>query len=225
MRSPQQSNPLYGRDLLALAFAALLCSCAGGARISWDAQKDQGAELPDTGRVLPGNDANPPADPVDGPTDEADVPAEPGSLEDEVSECRAGEASCDEDWSTGCETDITSSTEHCGACAKPCSIEHGDAASPHEMTSFHGAVFFGADNGQHGRELWSSDGTEAGTVMVKDIHPGGSSSPSDLSAAAGTLFFEARDGTHGQELWALVDHDRHGSCANVCVDGRCAAGE
>ena len=34
-----------------------------------------------------------------------------------------------------------------------------------------GMLFFTADDGGRGRELWTSDGTEAGTVLVKDINP------------------------------------------------------
>jgi ELWxxDGT repeat protein len=50
--------------------------------------------------------------------------------------------------------------------------------------------------------LWKSDGTTAGTVMVKDINPGSvSSNPSYLANVNGTLFFSANDGTHGVELW------------------------
>src|SRR5262249_54140621 len=51
-------------------------------------------------------------------------------------------------------------------------------------------------------ELWKSDGTKAGTQLVKDIYAGSaSSSPSNLTNVNGTLFFQANDGTHGQELW------------------------
>lgn len=39
-------------------------------------------------------------------------------------------------------------------------------------------AFFGADNGVNGRELWSTDGTPAGTNMIQDLNVGaGSSNP------------------------------------------------
>jgi len=52
-----------------------------------------------------------------------------------------------------------------------------------------------------GYELWKSDGTEAGTVLVKDIAFGSNSSyPWNLTAAGSTLYFMAYDGTTGYEL-------------------------
>ena len=35
-----------------------------------------------------------------------------------------------------------------------------------------GFVYFSANDGVHGYELWRTDGTEAGTTMVKDINQG-----------------------------------------------------
>ena len=39
-----------------------------------------------------------------------------------------------------------------------------------------GSLFFEANDGTHGFELWESNGTAAGTFMVKDINPGGNGS-------------------------------------------------
>jgi ELWxxDGT repeat protein len=58
-----------------------------------------------------------------------------------------------------------------------------------------------------GAELWRSDGTEAGTVLVKDIAAGTrSSQPQGLTVvetAPGVyrVFFAANDGVSGFELW------------------------
>jgi ELWxxDGT repeat protein len=63
-------------------------------------------------------------------------------------------------------------------------------------------LYFAAEDGQGGRELWKSDGTSAGTVRVKDISPGAvGSSPVGLMAVGNTLYFTADDGTSGAELW------------------------
>ena len=62
-------------------------------------------------------------------------------------------------------------------------------------------LYFTASNGINGAELWKSDGTEEGTVMVKDINPTGSSSPESLTAVGNILYFRSDDGVNGDELW------------------------
>jgi uncharacterized protein (TIGR03032 family) len=70
------------------------------------------------------------------------------------------------------------------------------------LTNVNGTLFFTADDGANGRELWQSDGTAAGTVLFKDINSGSASAnPFALMNVDGTLFFSANDGTNGHELW------------------------
>src|SRR5436189_4586426 len=62
--------------------------------------------------------------------------------------------------------------------------------------------YFSGGYGANDYELWKTDGTQAGTVLVKDINPGISGShPDHLTEVNGTLFFTADDGTNGTELW------------------------
>jgi trimeric autotransporter adhesin len=65
------------------------------------------------------------------------------------------------------------------------------------------STYFVASDAINGRELWVTNGTVAGTVMVKDINPGPSGSePNQLTINnQGVLFFSANDGAHGSELW------------------------
>jgi ELWxxDGT repeat protein len=76
-----------------------------------------------------------------------------------------------------------------------------------------GRVLFPADDGVHGIELWTSDGTTDGTRMVKDIAPGSRGGLNNVGAfefgqviwvntvSGGAMYFLADDAVHGVELW------------------------
>lgn len=73
---------------------------------------------------------------------------------------------------------------------------------PTQLTAVNDTVFFVADDGLNGKELWKTDGTSTGTTLVKDVFPGASTSnPSYLIAFRDVLYFVADDGVHGPELW------------------------
>jgi ELWxxDGT repeat protein len=70
------------------------------------------------------------------------------------------------------------------------------------LSSLNGIVYFAAADAKTGRELWRSDGTAAGTFLVKDIRPGiGESFISEMTSLKGSLYFSAYDGRSGSELW------------------------
>jgi ELWxxDGT repeat protein len=63
-------------------------------------------------------------------------------------------------------------------------------------------ILFTASDATNGDELWKSDGTAAGTAILKDINPGaGGSSIKNLTSLGDKVFFIANDGTNGIELW------------------------
>lgn len=73
---------------------------------------------------------------------------------------------------------------------------------PNYYTKVGSDYFFTANNGIHGTELWKTDGTAPGTVMVKDIIPGPTGSePSGLIAYQGKLYFGISIDGYPMGLW------------------------
>lgn len=78
------------------------------------------------------------------------------------------------------------------------------ALDPRDMTVIGETVFFTALSSGSGRELWKTDGTIAGTQMVKEIRPGTASafpSGASLAALGSTLLFVATDDGSYFDLW------------------------
>ena len=87
------------------------------------------------------------------------------------------------------------------------SYDFPDGSFIFDLIEFKDQLFFTADDGETGNELWVSDGTSEGTQLLKDINPGSSYDFPDGSYAANftefedQLFFTANDGENGNELW------------------------
>jgi ELWxxDGT repeat protein len=78
----------------------------------------------------------------------------------------------------------------------------GISTGTNALCVINGVAYYACDDGVHGTELWRSDGTSAGTYLVKDINPGsGASSPAELVNLHDYLIFTADNGTNGREIW------------------------
>src|SRR5688572_6905284 len=76
------------------------------------------------------------------------------------------------------------------------------ASYPVAPVDVNGIVYFRADHSSFGSELFKSDGTANGTVLIKDINKGQSGSvPQFIAALENIILFSANDGATGHELW------------------------
>ncbi|SMC84087.1 ELWxxDGT repeat protein [Moheibacter sediminis] len=81
-------------------------------------------------------------------------------------------------------------------------------SNPSNFAILNNKIYFNAndgfdyENGQHGFELWVSDGTAAGTEIVADINTAESSNPSGMVTFGDKIYFSADNGINGIELWA-----------------------
>jgi ELWxxDGT repeat protein len=71
-------------------------------------------------------------------------------------------------------------------------INSGGAGSgPQYLTVYDGALYFSADDGVDGRELWRWNGSTA--ELVADIHTSGDGNPDFLTVYGGSLYFRAKE--------------------------------
>lgn len=76
------------------------------------------------------------------------------------------------------------------------------SSSPNTFAELNGVLYFRAvDTTSTGVELWRTDGTSAGTYLLKDINPSGSSQPNGYRAWNGNLYFQATTGSSDTELY------------------------
>ncbi len=89
--------------------------------------------------------------------------------------------------------------------------ESDRSAYPLWLTVFNNEIYFAATDDvdtDRGRELWKTDGTEAGTVMVKDLNPGrGSSDPASLIVWNNALYFTAITSLRNREQRVMWKSD------------------
>src|SRR3954462_8456028 len=76
-----------------------------------------------------------------------------------------------------------------------------ESSSPHTYENVAGLVYFTADDGQTGDELWRTDGTSGGTFRLTDACPGDCSSWPFFVGQSDRLYFFQVTGASGQELW------------------------
>ena len=72
---------------------------------------------------------------------------------------------------------------------------------PNQFIAFGDYLYFQADDGVTGGELWRTDGTAVNTTRVANIHPTGGGYPHIFTVFSSLLYFTADDGTSGYELW------------------------
>ncbi|EAY27635.1 ELWxxDGT repeat protein [Microscilla marina] len=86
-----------------------------------------------------------------------------------------------------------------------------NSSNPERMIEYKGKLYFVANNGKLGKELYETNGLGIDTKLVKDINPGADGSDArDFVVCNNQLFFSAEDGTHGYELW-VTDGTKEGT--------------
>ncbi len=70
------------------------------------------------------------------------------------------------------------------------------------FTALNDILYFTANNGINGYELWRSDGTDAGTYLLKDIIPGSDGSKPEYTTGAGdAIYFSCSNSDYLPSIW------------------------
>ena len=98
---------------------------------------------------------------------------------------------------------------------------NSNSSYPSYLVEFKGKLYFTANDGKHGNELFVSDGTGSGTQLLADLNPGEDGSyASNLTVVGDELFFGADNGETGTELFKLTaDDSSDGTSASVTITG------
>lgn len=95
----------------------------------------------------------------------------------------------------------------------PAKGDYVTAGAPYDFTIVGSRLLFTANDGIHGRELWVSDGSAAGTKMLMDLTPGDDngdpydSNPGEFHVANGKLYFKTTNETGEQTVWDIWETD------------------
>jgi ELWxxDGT repeat protein len=96
-------------------------------------------------------------------------------------------------------------------------VHHSD---PSDFVALGGKTIFAAQDLTHGRELWITDGTAAGTKMLIDLVPGATGCDPQFLVRMGTrVAFVATEPIYGREVWVT-----DGTAAGTQVLANIAAG-
>ncbi len=99
-------------------------------------------------------------------------------------------------------TDGTEREVHIALDLRAVGVEHTASSSPTELTAFGNGLLFAATDIEHGAELWTSDGSDNGTVLLADIAPGpDDAAPRDFCVFEQRAFFSAQTAESGRELY------------------------
>ena len=95
----------------------------------------------------------------------------------------------------------------------------GGGLQPNDLTMVGNTLYFSADDGVHGTQLWSTNGTAAGTAMVADINGTTTADVTNITNLNGTACFAAYTNKNGFQIWQT-----NGTSAGTVMDTSLATG-